>query len=378
MRRLVLWSVLLYAAHPVHAGCDRCFFRVNQISGESDIVADAGGYVEWTNAVTGGTTTVEKAVSLAGDDSWNPFAVSEVTSTISRIRVYDPRPPRGMVLIPVGIFLMGSDADLYPETSGNEMPVHQVSVSELYMDATEVTKATWDEVWSWAVTNGYSFDHDGEGKAPNHPVHSISWYDMVKWCNARSEREGRIPSYYTNAALDPGSIYRSGSLDIENDWVRWNTGYRLPTEAEWEKAARGGPIQARFPWTGYTNRISHVWANYFGQPSEYDLSSGLHPAFGGGELPQTSPVGYFAPNGYCLVDMAGNVWEWCWDRFDPDYYVLSPVSDPRGPEAGDSRTLRGGSWNGGSIYCRVTYRDDVNPAAYADIIGFRCVLSSPP
>jgi len=118
-----------------------------------------------------------------------------------------------------------------------ERPVHTVSVSAFYMDRTEVTKALWDEVYQWAIANGYSFDNQGSGKAANHPVHSVNWYDTVKWCNARSQKEGRTPAYYTSAAQT--TVYRTGQMDVRNDWVKWSAGYRLPTEAEWEKAGRG-------------------------------------------------------------------------------------------------------------------------------------------
>jgi formylglycine-generating enzyme required for sulfatase activity len=164
--------------------------------------------------------------------------------------------PTGMVLIPAGSFQMGNCMD--PEEGwSDELPVHTVYVSAFYMDQTEVTKALWDEVYTWAIAHGYNFDFVGAGKGPNHPVHTVDWYDVVKWCNARSEREGRVPTYYTSAAKT--TVYRTGRIDVENDWVKWNAGYRLPTEAEWEKAARGGLDGRRFPWG---DTISHSQANY--------------------------------------------------------------------------------------------------------------------
>src|SRR5205807_513210 len=83
---------------------------------------------------------------------------------------------------------------------------------------------------NWAIGHGYSFDYGAQGKAANHPAHSMTWYDAVKWCNARSEKEGLVPAYYTNAALI--SVYRTGQVSVQNDWVRWNTAYRLPPWAE--------------------------------------------------------------------------------------------------------------------------------------------------
>jgi formylglycine-generating enzyme required for sulfatase activity len=209
------------------------------------------------------------------------------------------------------------------------------------MDRYEVTKALWDEVHSWAIANGYSFEFGAQGKAANHPAHTMTWYDAVKWCNARSEKEGRVPAYYTSALQT--TVYRSGQVNVDNSWVKWCTGYRLPTEAEWEKAARGGSSGQRFPWG---NTITHSQANYYSSTSNaYDISPtrGYHPTFTG-VSPYTSPVGYFGANGYGLYDMAGNVWEWCWDWYSSSYYSSSPGTDPRGPISGSYRVFRGGGW----------------------------------
>jgi formylglycine-generating enzyme required for sulfatase activity len=243
-----------------------------------------------------------------------------------------------------------------------------------------VSYSQWQSVYSYATSHGYGFVNAGSGKAANHPVQTVDWYDVVKWCNVRSQQAGLPPVYYTDAGLT--QVYTNLEVTVYVNWAA--KGYRLPTEAEWEKAARGGLSAQRFPWG---NIICETNANYYGCTSgcgwSYDLGpNGCNAAFATGAYPYTSPVGYFAANGYGLNDMAGNVFEWCWDWYAaPTYPPGSPYlggTDPRGPVGPlGVRVLRGGDWASGyasSARCanRSNY-DAVSPGYAGYSFGFRCV-----
>lgn len=261
--------------------------------------------------------------------------------------------------------------DSFTEGSSGELPVHSVYVSAFYMDRYEVTKALWDEVAAWAAANGYDISVAGAfGVASNHPVCNVTWWESVKFCNARSQKEGLVPCYRN---LSDGTVFKAGTVVPTLDLSA--SGYRVPTEAEWEKAARGGASGRRFPWSD-ADTITQGRANYYSSTSNaYDVSvtRGYHPSYNDGTTPYTSPVGSFAPNGYGLYDMAGNQWEWCWDGYWSSYYATSPGSDPTGVSSGSSRVLRGGHWNSHASSCRVAMRYNLSPGTSYTYVGFRCV-----
>ncbi|HOG48991.1 MAG TPA: SUMF1/EgtB/PvdO family nonheme iron enzyme, partial [Lentisphaeria bacterium] len=256
--------------------------------------------------------------------------------------------------IPAGAFAAGTNPLAAREyyASGYYPKTYTLNILDVYfIGKYEVTKEVWDIVCEWGRANGYNDLPDGVAKAADHPVTNVNWYDCVKWCNARSEMEWREPCYTVG-----GEVYRVGEDDsVACNWTA--SGYRLPRDFEWEYAARGGLADQRFPWG---DTITHDNANYNSDIFyTYDLSltRGYHPGWNDLIDPYTSPVGTFPPNGYDLYDVAGNVYEWCWDWY--------------GGLIGSDRVRRGGNWYYGAYHCRVGFRRGGDPSRrnYGD--GFR-------
>jgi sulfatase modifying factor 1 len=310
------------------------------------------------------------------------------SSSTVRVKItVDDSVSTDMALIPAGSFDMG---DTFNEGESSELPVHSVYVSAFYMDKYEVSNEKIRQVMQWAYDNGkvtatvstvqnsegdqqellyldspwcqisfsnVTFSVDN-GKA-NYPCVEITWDGAMAYCKYKNEMEGKQQTM--NLA------------DWSIDWSK--SGYRLPTEAEWEKAARGGAAGHRFPWLD-ADTITHSRANYFSSSDyAYDVSPtrGYHPDYNTGTFPYTNPVGSFAPNGYGLYDMAGNVWEWCWDWYGFRYYSNSPGSDPRGLAFGTGRVLRGGDCYDLAITLRCANRNAHSPDISRTSYGFRCV-----
>ena len=271
-------------------------------------------------------------------------------------------PPYQMARIPGGTYSMGDTLDGIT----NAHPV-TLTLSAFWMDTNLVTYSQWQQVYCFGVILGGRLDNKGWGKGPNYPVVSVRWFDCVAWCNARSILDELTPAYYWDE--DFMEVYSGGIGVVYVDWDA--DGYRLPTEAEWETAARGGNQHQRFP-TGYS--ISESDANYVGYAPGvlgYDQGpAGWNPVGQVGGSPYNSPVGSFPANGYGLRDMAGNVAEWCWDNYGVPY---AGGTDPHGPTNGDARVLRGGAYSSHADSLRCACRGADYPVRSADGIGFRCV-----
>jgi len=285
---------------------------------------------------------------------------------------------RVMVPIPAGSFIQGENTG--PSTT---RPEHTTHVGAFRMDKFEVTRADWEKVATWAQTHGYDipvilrFNQAPYNVPMDHPAVAVSWYDAVKWCNARSEMEGRHPAYFTDATASV--IYRTGQADLTSAHVNWaGDGYRLPTEAEWERASRGGAEQTQFSWG---DALPDLRANHW----DYQIFKGRAP---NGAFPYTERVGYFdgtqpggmpdMANAYGLYDMGGNAWEWTWDRMSD--YSNDIQHDPRGPDSGTQRIQRGGSWWNYTDQANNFQRLPFPPDGSDDygMNGFRCVRSLHP
>lgn len=293
------------------------------------------------------------------------------------------------VSIPEGEFLMGDNYVEHPpdedaarparapangtrktiehEGGFEENPVHPVNLKEFKLSRTTVAFGEWKRVKEWAENNGYDFANPGQGKRDDYPVTHINWHDAVKWCNARSEMDGLDPCYFMGAQRNRASVYRRGTVqEITDEMLESKAdGYRLPTEAEWEKAAKAGKTETRYPCGKQINQWQAVYVAEVEDANTREKNLIPHPVFKNGP----APVRTFCANG--LYGMTGNVWEWCWDSYGP--YPDYPSVSPPITENPEIRVLRGGSWKRKAWDCRSSRRGRSNAAEANDEIGFRIV-----
>jgi formylglycine-generating enzyme required for sulfatase activity len=264
-----------------------------------------------------------------------------------------------MVRINGGTFMMGSPVDEL-ERFDWEGPQHQVTVSSFYMGKYQVTQKEWYEIMGTTVLqqrDKANRDYVIIGEGDNYPMYYVNWYEVIEYCNRRSQREGLTPAYTVSGT------------DVT--WNRNANGYRLPTEAEWEYACRAGTTT---PFsTG--NNITTSQANYDGKHDNNATGLLNHNTTDKGEFRErTTPVGSFAPNAWGLYDMYGNVDEWCWDWYGD--YGSGAQTDPTGAVSGYKRVLRGGSWLSLGQYLGSAGRDGNLPYGRDYRFGFRLARSA--
>ena len=229
-----------------------------------------------------------------------------------------------MVYVRGGSFEMGATPEQGNDAYADEYPVHTVTLDDFYIGRFEVTQ------WQWMLLMGAEFarlvaedtSNTFEGVGADYPTYYVSWERAALFCERLSAATGRT--------------------------------YRLPTEAEWEYAARGGRHHDGTKYSGDNNSWDVAWRRLNSEGTAH-------------------PVGQKKPNGLGLYDMSGNVWEWCSDWYDPKYYSVSPSHNPKGPETGSFRVKRGGSWRFKQNSCRVSRRFANLSDVQRDVVGLRVV-----
>ena len=267
------------------------------------------------------------------------------------------------VLIPAGTFQMGS-IDGYDDNK----PVHVVTITKpFYMGKYEVTQAEYEKYCSYTGTDSPSSSY---GDGDNYPAYYVSWYDALVYCNKRSIAEGLTPCYSIKDSTNPeewGELPTAWDDPLRDTWdvatCDFNAnGYRLPTEAEWEYAARAGDNTVdslTYSGTSDVNKLGdYAWY--------YDNLNGT-----------THEVGTKKANAFGLYDMSGNVYEWCWNWLTSEYDENTEGGDnTTGSSAGSFRVCRGGGWIDGSGGCTVSFRLENSPGSRGSFLGFRVVRAS--
>ena len=312
----------------------------NGSSGWSDFTASTadyvlnGKYLRYYATSSGGTTYYSNTVTI-------------------RVALVE------MVSVPGGSFQLGKD--LGTAATGDVTPVSTVTISSFYIGKYEVTQAQWQVVMGITIQQQQALQTtatDNYGRGDAFPIYYVNWYEALVFCNKLSVMEGLTPAYRISNSTDP-SAWGTVPTSSNATWdavtiVSGSTGYRLPTEAQWEYAAKGGNTGEAFTYAG-SNTVDNVaW---------YGVSS----ANGG----TSHAVGTKAPNGLGLYDMSGNVREWCWDWYGS--YTSTAKANPTGASSGSTRVERGGSWLNSAEHARSAYRGDINPVLRGYFLGFRLV-----
>jgi formylglycine-generating enzyme required for sulfatase activity len=268
----------------------------------------------------------------------------------------------------------------FTQTNGSQSFTH--TISTFYIGQYEVTYELWYMVRNWAIINGYKFANAGregndgvDGAAPTaakyEPVTRVNWRDMIVWCNAYSEMIGYTPVYYSDAEFTTpikdstdgvyGNSINTTPGSFDNPYVKWTAnGYRLPTEGEWEYAAR---YIDGTDWLPY-NYASGAQADYTVDTATasvawYKYNSGFI----------TRDTGLLYKNALEIYDMSGNVWEWCWDWYAA--YPGASVTDYKGPASGSFRIFRGGGFSNDGEYLKTGFRYYISPYDEYNHVGFR-------
>jgi formylglycine-generating enzyme len=281
-------------------------------------------------------------------------------------------PTVGMIRLEGGTFLMGTDdQEGFPEDG--EGPVRSVTLKPFYIDPCTVTNA---EFQAFIDATGYKTEAEQFGwsfvfhllvppetaKKVSQVVQKTPWWWNVE---GASWKHPEGPESSIEARPDHPVVHVSWNDAMA--YCQWS-GKRLPTEAEWEYAARGGLVQKKYPWGDILKpegkHMCNIWQGKF--PDKNNASDGYQG---------TAPVRAFEPNGFGLYQVSGNVWEWCSDWFSRDYHLKASTTDPQGPSAGQARVMRGGSYLCHKSYCnryRVAARTANTPDSSTGNIGFRC------
>ncbi len=266
---------------------------------------------------------------------------------LSELRFIPDLSAQGMVYVEGSSFMMGDD---FGVGDPDEKPLHKVNISSFYIGKYELTQKIFKEIM------GYNTSYFMN---PDAPVEMVSWYECIDLCNKLSKKEDLEPVYtIIQSVKDPGNMQPEDDIKWQVIYEPRANGYRLPTEAEWEYAARGGKLSRSTQYAGSSNPWTIGWYN---DPDSDEW------------LWETQPVGAKQANELGLFDMSGNVYEWCWDWYGD--YPSTELHNPDGPASGNYRVIRGGSFYSESMRLRLSLRGYDRPNRYFSLIGMRLARS---